>query len=45
MNEANPRPTSVVETGLDTTKGEGGGEGEDDVGGGGAHDADTRSNA
>ena len=35
----------VVETRLDTAKGDGGGEGEGDVGGGGAHDADTKSNA
>ena len=36
---------SVVETRLDTAKGDGGGEGEGDVDGGGAHDADTKSDA
>ena len=35
----------VVETRLNTAKGDGGGEGEDDVGGGGAHNTDTKSNA
>ena len=36
---------NVVETRLDMVKGDGGGKGEDDVDGGGAHDADTKSNA
>ena len=35
----------VVEMRLDTAKGDGGSEGEGDVDGGGAHDADTRSDA
>ena len=35
---------AVVETRLDTAKGDRGGEGEGDVDGGGAHDADTKSN-
>ena len=38
-------PSSVVETRLDTAKGDGAGEGEGDVDGGRAHDADTKSNA
>ena len=36
---------NVVEMRLDTAKGDRGGEGEGDVDGGGAHDADTKSNA
>ena len=36
---------TVVETRLDTAKGDRGGEGEGDIDGGGAHDADTKSNA
>ena len=36
---------TVVETRLDTAKGDRGGEGEGDVDGGGAHNADTKSNA
>ena len=36
---------NVVETRLDTAKGDGGGGGDDDVDGDGAHDADTKSNA
>ena len=35
----------VVETGLNTAEGDGGGKGDDDVGGGRAHGADARSNA
>ena len=34
-----------METGLDTAEGDGGGRGDDDVGGGRAHGADARSNA
>ena len=34
-----------METGLDTTEGDGGGEGNDDVGRGRAHGADARLNA
>ena len=36
---------TVMEMRLDTAEGDKGGEGEGDVGGGRAHDADTRSNA
>ena len=36
---------NVTETGLDVTEGDRGGGGDDDVGGGEAHDADVKSDA
>ena len=45
INEAICLLGNVVETKLNTAKGDGGGEGEGDVDRGGAHDVDTRSDA